>query len=143
MDDLKQKLTAALDGHTRYSRDCSLSGDYLAGLVLPIVNEALERAATMAICRVGAVAESVASLSATGGMETAGMIVSALYERPELVGPFMREGCEFMLTGDILPEKGRLTFHRRSDGAVTTPQELRAAIMVNNMARGKAADQAR
>lgn len=100
-------------------------------------------AATPVVLRIAEVAEIVAALSGTGGMETAGMIVSALYERPELIERFLREGQELMIDGEILPEKGRLTFHRRSDGKVTTPQELRAAIMVKNMERGRQSDKQR
>lgn len=43
MDALKAKVAAALDGHTEYSRDCHLSGEYLAGLVWPIIGDEIER----------------------------------------------------------------------------------------------------
>lgn len=38
---LRPKIVAALDGHTKYSRDCNLSGEYLASQVLPIIADAL------------------------------------------------------------------------------------------------------
>lgn len=34
--DFEAKIVAALDGHTKYSRDTNLTGDYLASKVLPI-----------------------------------------------------------------------------------------------------------
>lgn len=95
------------------------------------------------IRRIGEVAEQVGEQAGVGAMEIAGMIVSVLYQRPELAGQFMREGVEMLISGSILPENGRLSFHRRTDGKVTTPQQLRASIMLKNMEIGAAADRAR
>jgi hypothetical protein len=93
--------------------------------------------------RIGEVAEQIGDNAGVGAMEIAGMIVSVLYQRPELADRFMREGVEMMISGDILPENGRLTFHRQSDGKVTTPHDLRNAIMVKNMELGHAAERSR
>lgn len=105
----------------------------LARAVLPMISRSV-------VLRIADVSEAVGWQAGVGGMETAGMIVSALSERPELVERFLAEGTGLMLEGEIMPEKGRLTFHRSSDGKVTTPQELRAAIVVKNMERGKPAE---
>ena len=79
------------------------------------------------IAKIGQIAENTGMLAGVGGSETAGMIISCLYERPELIQRFMEEGPSLLVDGEILPEKGRLTFHRAFDGAVTTPEELRIA----------------
>jgi hypothetical protein len=42
--DWRAKIIAALDGHTRFSRDCNLSGEYLASLVFPIIEAACQAA---------------------------------------------------------------------------------------------------
>ena len=97
-------------------------------------------AATPVVLRIAEVAKAVGWQAGVGAMEIAGMIVSSLAERPELIEQFLAEGTELMLTGEILPEKGCLTFHRASDHKVTTPQELRTAIAVKNMERGKPAN---
>lgn len=99
--------------------------------------------AVYVVRRIAEVAEAVGNQAGVGGMETAGMIISYLYEHPDMVERFLREGTGMMIEGDIMPENGCLTFHRRIDGRVTTPQELRAAIMVKNMERGRPADKAR
>jgi hypothetical protein len=100
-------------------------------------------AATPVVLRIAEVARAVGWQANVGGMETAGVIVSSLAERPELIERFLAEGTELMLAGEIAAEKGSLTFHRVSDGKVTTPQELRSAITVKNMERGKPADNER
>jgi hypothetical protein len=92
------------------------------------------------IMRIAQVAMAIGDQAGVGAMETAGMIVSVLAEHPEHVERFMADGVEFMLSGEVLPEKGCLTWHRTSDQKVTTPQELRAVLMVKNMERGRPAD---
>ena len=95
------------------------------------------------IKRIADVAQAVGWQAGVGGMETAGMIVSVLAAKPELVQRFLDEGTELLVNGDILPEHGCLTFHRSSDGKVTTPQQLRSAIVVKNMERGRPASRTR
>lgn len=41
---LRTKLVEALDGHTKYSRDCSLSGEFLVSQIWPLVSAALSSA---------------------------------------------------------------------------------------------------
>ena len=80
------------------------------------------------------VAEAVGRQAGVGGSETAGMIISCLAARPELIERFMVEGSSLLVEGEILPDKGLLTFHR-IDGKVTTPQELREAMTVRDIRR--------
>lgn len=43
LDSLRAEMTKALDGHTRWSRDCNLTGEYLCGKVWPLVLSALSQ----------------------------------------------------------------------------------------------------
>lgn len=97
------------------------------------------KAMARAIERIAEVAEAIGWQAGVGGMETAGMIVSVLAEHPELIERFMNEGSGLLIDGEFGAEKGRLTFHRMKDGKVTTPAELRSAIMVKQMERGQPA----
>ena len=79
------------------------------------------------IDRIARAAEQVALHAGVGGMEMAGMIISILADQPILTQQFLDNPSEFMISDHMHAERGRLTFHRRSDGKVTTPQELHAA----------------
>lgn len=81
---------------------------------------------TEVILHIARVAEAVGWQAGVGASETAGMIISCLAKRPELVERFMREGSELLVSGEIAPHLGCLTFHRK-DGKVTAPKELRIA----------------
>lgn len=72
------------------------------------------------------VAAAVGWQAGVGASETAGMIVSCLAARPDLVHRFLKDGSGLLVNGDIAPDHGCLTFHRL-DGTVTTPEELRMA----------------
>ena len=82
--------------------------------------------ATKVILHIANVAQAVAWQAGVGASETAGMIVSCLAAKPELVERFMEEGSGLLASGEIGPDHGCLTFHRM-DGKVTTPAELRIA----------------
>ena len=84
------------------------------------------------IQHIAKVAEAVGWQAGVGASETAGMIVSCLAAKPELVGRFMKEGSGLLVSGEIAPEHGSLTFHRM-DGNVTTPDELRVARQARRM----------
>lgn len=91
-------------------------------------------AAQKTILWIAEVAAAVGWQAGVGASETAGMIVSCLAARPELIERFMTEGSSLLVEGEILPDKGKLTFHR-IDGKVTTPQELRSAMTVRDICR--------
>lgn len=78
------------------------------------------------------VAKAVGWQACVGASETAGMIVSCLAAKPELVQRFLTEGSGLLVSGEIAPEHGCLTFHRL-DGDVTTPDELRMARLARRM----------
>lgn len=78
------------------------------------------------------VAKAVGWQAGVGASETAGMIVSCLAAKPELVQRFIDEGSGLLVSGEIGPEHGCLTFHRL-DGNVTTPDELRVARQARKM----------
>lgn len=81
---------------------------------------------------VGKVAAAVGWQAGVGASETAGMIISCLLARPELVQRFIDEGSGLLVSGEIGPENGCLTFHR-ADGKVTTPEELRGARLARKL----------
>lgn len=78
------------------------------------------------------VARAVGWQAGVGASETAGMIVSCLAAKPELVQRFLDEGSGLLVSGEIAPENGCLTFHR-IDGDVTTPDELRVSRQARKM----------
>lgn len=78
------------------------------------------------ILHIAKVAEAVGWQAGVGASETAGMIISSLAAKPDLIDRFLRDGSGLLVSGEIGPEQGCLTFHR-ADGAVTTPEELRMA----------------
>ena len=90
------------------------------------------------ILHIAEVARGVGRQAGVGASETAGMIVSCLAERPELIERFLKEGSGLLVDGEISPDKGCLTFHRVLDGAVTTPEELRIARTVKALERQSA-----
>ena len=69
---------------------------------------------------------AVAWQAGVGASETAGMIISCLVAKPELIERFLVEGSGLLVDGSIGPDQGCMTFHRM-DGKVTTPEELRMA----------------
>lgn len=81
------------------------------------------------IAHIGRVAEAVAWQAGIGASETAGMIISCLLAKPELIDRFMKEGSGLLVDGSIGPDQGCLTFHRQ-DGKVTTPQELPTLLFI-------------
>lgn len=78
------------------------------------------------VAHIGQVAEAVAWQAGVGASETAGMIISCLVAKPELIERFLTEGSGLLVSGEIGPDQGCMTFHRM-DGKVTTPEELRMA----------------
>jgi hypothetical protein len=88
-----------------------------------IMDELLSPGGSMVVW-IGEVAEAIGWQAGVGSSETAGMIISCLCARPDLIPDFLKKGSGLLVDGDIAPDKGCLTFHRL-DGKVTTPQELR------------------
>lgn len=84
------------------------------------------------IQKIADVAAKTGWLSGTGGCELAGMIVSSLAERPELIERFMIEGPSLLVDGELDWSKGCLTFHN-TKGDITTPKELRVACQVRDL----------
>ena len=87
------------------------------------------------IRRIAEIAHAVGWQANVGAMEMAGQFVSYLAEHPEHVEAFLRDGSGFVIENGLPVGQGCLTFHRRLDGKVTTPQELRVAIDVKKMER--------
>lgn len=91
------------------------------------------------IKKIADVAEHIGRCAGVGGCETAGAIVSYLAKHPDQVADFMEYGPDFLI--DTAPAdlwaNGRLTFHRKLDGKVTTPQDLRIAKTVRDLAKPK------
>ncbi len=87
------------------------------------------------IKRIAEIAQSVGWQAGVGAMEMAGQFVSYLTEHPEHIEAFLRDGTGFVIENGLRVEDGCLTFHRRLDGKVTTPRELRVAIDVKRMER--------
>jgi hypothetical protein len=84
------------------------------------------------INHIAKVARAVAWQAGVGASETAGMIVSCLAAKPELVQRFLEEGSGLFVSGEIAPENGCLTFHRMN-GDVTTPDDLRVSRQARKM----------
>ena len=84
------------------------------------------------IGHIGQVAEAVAWQAGVGASEMAGMIISCLLAKPELIERFLIEGSGLLVDGSIGPDQGCMTFHR-ADGRVTTPEELRMARAARKM----------
>ena len=79
-----------------------------------------------AIFRIAQVAEAIGKQAGVGASETAGLIISVLYEHPDWIEQFMRDGTGAFIERGYSAEYGALTFHR-IDGTVTTPAQLRIA----------------
>jgi hypothetical protein len=75
-------------------------------------------------------AEALGEDAGIGGMETAGMVLSFLANRPDWLGAFMKGGIT-ALPSDFF-ERGLLTFHG-ADGKVRLPRELRYSRIVAKM----------
>lgn len=84
------------------------------------------------IAKIAEVSTAVGWQSGTGGCELAGMIVSCLAARPELIDRFMTEGAGLMIDRELDWSKGCLTFHN-ARGDITTPQDLRMACLVRDI----------
>jgi hypothetical protein len=80
------------------------------------------------------VSKAIGWQAGVGASEIAGMIISCLAARPDLVSRFLKDGAGLLVDGEIGPDHGYLTFHRQ-DGKVTTPQELRMARESRKMLR--------
>lgn len=81
------------------------------------------------IQRIAQVANNIGIHAGVGGCETAGAMISFLAANPDRIPIFLRDGWIEAL-GDVRDpwSSGCLTFYRKLDGAVTTPEQLRAAI---------------
>ncbi len=74
---------------------------------------------------IASVAEAVGEQAGVGGLEMAGMIISVLAADPTLTATFLDDPLEFMLSDHMRAERGCLTFHRKGDGKVVRPEQLR------------------
>lgn len=86
------------------------------------------------IFRIAQVAQAIGAQANVGASETAGLIVSVLYEHPDWIEAFMRDGTGAFIDMGYSADKGALTFHRK-DGKVTTPRELRLAMANHALGR--------
>lgn len=75
------------------------------------------------LAKIASVSEAIGWQAGVGATETAGMIVSHLYEDPRLIERFLEEGSNLLVDGTISPGGGRLSFHG-ADGVVRSPAEL-------------------
>lgn len=85
---------------------------------------------------VAMVSQAVGFQAGVGASETAGMIISCLAIRPDLIDRFMDEGAGLIVDGEIDASKGYLTFYNIK-GDVTTPQQLRISMQVRDIIRRK------
>ena len=90
--------------------------------------------AQQVIEKIAQVATAVGWQAGVGASETAGMFVSCLAERPDLIDRFMTEGAGLLVDGEIDAGKGCLTFYN-TKGDITTPQELRMSCQVRDIKR--------
>jgi hypothetical protein len=90
------------------------------------------------VAKIAEVSTAVGWQSGTGGCELAGMIVSSLAARPELIDRFMTDGAGLMIDRELDWSKGCLTFHN-TKGDITTPQELRMSCQVRDMKKAAGA----
>lgn len=77
------------------------------------------------ICHVAKVSEAIGFQAGVGGRETAGAIISYLYDKPDKLDAFMKSGV-FGWDSDEWVTGGRLTW-QANDGKVWHPAEARAA----------------
>lgn len=77
------------------------------------------------ICHVATVSEAIGFQAGVGGRETAGAIISYLYDKPDKLDAFMKNGV-FGWDSDEWVTGGRLTW-QANDGKVWHPAEARAA----------------
>lgn len=89
------------------------------------------------IQRIAQAANTISAHAAIGGCETAGVMISFLAAHPDRIEAFFRDGW-LEAVGDNDPwATGCLTFHRKLDGRVTTPQDLRISKTVRDLSRQK------
>ena len=88
-----------------------------------------------AIKRIADAASTVGWQAGIGACETAGAIVSYLAAHPEKVDQFFESGLLDTLGDDDMWANGCLTFHRKGDGMVVTPQDLRVSRQVLDLTR--------
>lgn len=86
--------------------------------------------------------DTFAGMAGVGGIETAGSLISYLAAHPEKIDLFMQQGIFGLMDGAPggprdLHAQGCLTWHRKGDGKVTTPQELRIGLIVRDLAKPK------
>lgn len=82
--------------------------------------------------RIANAAETFASLSGTGGMETAGLIISVLSANPDLIEPFFENPGETMLLEEFRWQNGRLSWHCKT-GEVITPEFYREHLVAKGL----------
>lgn len=78
------------------------------------------------IKRIGEVSEAVAIQAGVGASETAGMIVSVLYKRPELIERFLKDGYGLFIDEGLSCDDGALSV-MGMNGTVNSPETLRLA----------------
>lgn len=86
---------------------------------------------------VAMVSQAVGFQAGVGASGIAGMIISCLAIRPDLIDRFMDEGAGLIDDGEIDASKGCLTFYNNIKGDVTTPRQLRISMQVRDIIRKK------
>lgn len=84
--------------------------------------------------------DRMAAMAGVGGVETAGSVISYLAANPKKIDLYMRDNISGLM--DDAPggprgfhAHGCLTWHRKDDGKVTTPQDLRISMTVRDLAK--------
>lgn len=75
-----------------------------------------------ALEKIAEAVEGRAWCAGVGAMEWAGMVLSVLVQNPEWQDEFFRDPGEFLLSGKVRAENGRLTWLSRS-GEIMSPAE--------------------
>lgn len=84
--------------------------------------------------KVREVAHAVAFQSGTGSLECAGMIMSCLARKPELIDRFMREGSGLIVDGVISVGRGEFFYHAM-DNTVRPASDAAKAETIRQLKR--------
>jgi hypothetical protein len=80
------------------------------------------------------VSQAVGMQAGVGETETAGLFVSCLAARPELIPRFMEVGAGLMVDGEIRAELGCMDW-RAANGKIVTPEALRDHLEARELLR--------
>lgn len=88
-----------------------------------------------AIVHIAEAADAIAYQAGIGGTETAGMIISYLANNPDKINVFLKEGWIDAVGHDDPWSSGCLTWHRKGDGKIVSPQERRISQTVRDIVK--------